>query len=346
MRITVRSLGGKLVISAALTLLLCMLLFSGISWYLLKSFYEREARNDAAAHLVSLKRAYTGQSALLLRNLTLESTTAADMLSTPLTDEASRYLTNSFAQALSYYRLSALTLFSLNAKVLVHVGEETPSGTETLIASALLRQAGSAVMTGPGNEAGSGMGSLWNIYLEVPVLGRGGELEGVLVGAQRLDNYFASDLAGNTGLNVVLCQNRQVLGTTGRIVTLDMHMKANTLCTPGAVSIIDGAQHYLTLSTMAKAQNQLIGSPGLVVVDVEPLYNLNAHSERALEILIGMGIFVVTLGVTAYTIVARTFIVRPIHRLQMRVQALVETNSETEHTASTIDELSMLARSF
>lgn len=345
MKITVRSLGGKLVISAALTLLLCLLLFSGISWFLLKSFYEREARIDAAAHLAFLKRAYTGQSASLLRNLTLESTTSADTLSTSLTDEVRRNLTGNFAQALSYYRLSTLTLFGLNASVLIQVGEATPPGTGTLIASGLLRRAGSAVLPGPGNTT-NGAGSAWNIYVAVPVLGQGGNLEGVLLGAQHLDNYFASDLAGNTGLNVVLCQNRQVLGTTERVATLDLHVKANTLCTPGAVSFIDGAQHYLTLSAMAKAQNQLIGSSGLVVVDVEPLYNLNAHSERALEILIGMGIFIVTLGVTVYTIVARTFIVRPIHRLQMKVQALVETNAEPEHTASAIDELSMLARSF
>jgi signal transduction histidine kinase/uncharacterized membrane protein YwzB len=47
MRFTVRSLGGKLVISAALMLLLCMLLFSVISWYVLKSFYEHKAISDA-----------------------------------------------------------------------------------------------------------------------------------------------------------------------------------------------------------------------------------------------------------------------------------------------------------
>src|SRR6266496_4779195 len=53
MRFTVRSLGGKLVISAALMLLLCMLLFSVASWYILKSFYEHEALRDASLHLAA-----------------------------------------------------------------------------------------------------------------------------------------------------------------------------------------------------------------------------------------------------------------------------------------------------
>ena len=63
MRFTVRSLGGKLIISAALTLLLCMLLFSTASWLLLKFFYEHEARSGATAHLLAINKAYHTQMA-------------------------------------------------------------------------------------------------------------------------------------------------------------------------------------------------------------------------------------------------------------------------------------------
>jgi len=84
----------------------------------------------------------------------------------------------------------------------------------------------------------------------------------------------------------------------------------------------------------------------LVVVNVEPLYSINVHSVRAVEIIVGLAVFIITLGVTGYALVARTFFVRPIRRLQARVAALVADSAETEHTASTIDELSMLARSF
>src|SRR5215472_7371928 len=69
MRFTVRSLGGKLIISAALTLLLCMLLFSTASWLLLKIFYEHEARSDATAHLHAIiKNAYPFQVAQPINN--------------------------------------------------------------------------------------------------------------------------------------------------------------------------------------------------------------------------------------------------------------------------------------
>ncbi len=80
--------------------------------------------------------------------------------------------------------------------------------------------------------------------------------------------------------------------------------------------------------------------------DIELLHGLSLHSERALAILIGLGFFIIALGVTAFTLIARTFFIRPIRRLQARVSSLLSsTNSELDVDA-TLDELSMLARSF
>src|SRR5437588_458642 len=70
MRFKVRSLGGKLIIVAALTLLLCMLIFSALSWGLLKYLSEHEARSDATIHLSYLKGAYQSTSGVLLQDLT------------------------------------------------------------------------------------------------------------------------------------------------------------------------------------------------------------------------------------------------------------------------------------
>ena len=81
-------------------------------------------------------------------------------------------------------------------------------------------------------------------------------------------------------------------------------------------------------------------------MDIEPLYNITAHTERAILIMFGLAVFIIALGVTGYALVARTFFVRPIRRLQGNVAALVADNGDTELTASTIDELSMLSRSF
>ena len=73
MRFTVRSLGEKLVISAALMLLLCMLLFSVTSWYALKSFYEHEAISDARIHLRSIQSAYQIKMNVMKDGLTTEA---------------------------------------------------------------------------------------------------------------------------------------------------------------------------------------------------------------------------------------------------------------------------------
>src|SRR6266567_1021692 len=48
MRFTVRSLGVKLILSAASILLLCVLLFATTSWYWLTSLYKHQAKSYAA----------------------------------------------------------------------------------------------------------------------------------------------------------------------------------------------------------------------------------------------------------------------------------------------------------
>lgn len=235
MRFTVRSLGGKLIISAALTLLLCMLLFSAGSWFSLKFYYEHAAIGVANRHLSSLKKVYNDQVNLLKAT-------------------------------------------------------------------------------------------------------------------QHIDDPFASELAQAASkqldideLNVALCESRHVSGTT--MHSIAAHISEDDLCTPKALNIIGD---YLTLSTgPLPVPNHLSGSPSLVIVDIEPLYLFNAGTtKRAVLILIGLGIFIIAFGVTIYTLIARTFFIRPIRRLQARISGLVAANANTELTGTTIDELSMLARSF
>ncbi len=347
MRFTVRSLGGKLIVSAALTLLLCLLLFSAASWYLLKSFYEHQAKSDAAAHLTLIEHDYQDQIASLIQEITkneANDTKLEAALSQPLTASSRSLLIDILTPALTEYRLSGLELiFKGGGSVSVppNGGDSAPLETMNLVDQGKVV---TSLQMVPGT---SSVHSAWNVEIAVPVQNSTGVQVGVLVATQRIDDYFASDLVGNTGLNVVLCESRHMLGTTvHNIAALDRHIAENALCTPGALNMIDGAVHYLTLSNFVQAQDQSMGSPALLVVDIEPLYSINAHTERALEILVGLGIFIVAFGVTAYALVARTFFIRPIRRLQARVTALVADNGDTELSASTIDELSMLARSF
>ena len=348
MRFTVRSLGGKLIVSAALTLLLCLLLFSAASWYLLKSFYEHQAKSDAAAHLALIEHDYQDQIASLIQEITKNEANDAKLeaaLSQPLTASSRSLLIDILTPALTEYRLSGLELIFKGGGGSVSVppngGDIAPLETMNLVDQGKVV---TSLQMVPGTSSAN---SAWNVEIVVPVQNSTGVQVGVLVATQRIDDYFASDLVRNIGLNVVLCESGHMLGTTvHNIAALDRHIAENALCAPGALNMIDGAVHYLTLSNFVQAQDQSMGSPALLVVDIEPLYSINAHTERALEILVGLGIFIVAFGVTAYALVARTFFIRPIRRLQARVTALVADNGDTELSASTIDELSMLARSF
>src|SRR5260370_42316300 len=49
--------------------LVCMVLFSGLSWSLLKYLSGRDARSDASTHLALLKKAYRVQTATLIQDL-------------------------------------------------------------------------------------------------------------------------------------------------------------------------------------------------------------------------------------------------------------------------------------
>jgi len=223
----------------------------------------------------------------------------------------------------------------------VLIGDVNPSRNVSLINQAL------------GGETVSAL-QMTELEIAVPIKNSVGANIGALLAVQDINNDFAFDLSefasdrpGGGGLNVVLCESKHILGTTvNDIAKLDRHVSEDVICAPGALNLIDGTQHYLTMSDFAQAQNPLSNSPSLVVVDIEPLYNINAHTERAVQIMIGLAVFITALGVTGYALVARTFFVRPIRRLQGRVAALVADNADTELTASTIDELSMLSRSF
>src|SRR5712692_2526686 len=114
MRFLVRSLGGKLIACAALTLLLCMLLFSVMAWGLLKYFSEHEATSDASAHLELTKKLYQTQNATLLNQLTQETRKqqVVAAVSQPSTSSTRDQLVNLLTSALAQYRLSTLDVLS------------------------------------------------------------------------------------------------------------------------------------------------------------------------------------------------------------------------------------------
>ncbi len=336
MRFTVRSLGGKLVISAALTLLLCMFLFSATSWYFLKSFYEHEAKSDARVHLSAIKNAYQAKIDFLKEGLAKEA--AKSVIVASLTkSKLSAQTSTELISIKQWYHFASVSIISKKGLLL---GDINSSRNGYLNSQALSGKIVSAIQ-------------MAELEIAVPIKDSAGANVGALLAVQDINNDFVFELSeitsarpGGNDLNIVLCESEHILGTTVRnIAKGDQRVSEDDLCTPGAFNIIDGSEHYLTMSSLVQAKNQS-SSSSLVIVDIEPVYNINAHTERAAQIMLGLAVFIITLGVTAYALVAKTFFVSPIRRLQARVAALVADNSDTELTASTIDELSMLARSF
>ncbi|HLI71772.1 MAG TPA: ATP-binding protein [Ktedonobacteraceae bacterium] len=70
-RLAMRSLGGKLIISAALTLLLCMLVFALLSWYIIRAFYERAASSGAQTSLVGILNIESGRVLQILLGISI-----------------------------------------------------------------------------------------------------------------------------------------------------------------------------------------------------------------------------------------------------------------------------------
>lgn len=332
-RFTMRSLSGKLVLSAALTLLLCMLLFTALSWWLVRSFYERGARSDATAHLASVSQTYASQSEARLQNL-IAATTSTEV--TSVLDHrpgAQTRLAAAFSLELVRQRLASRILLDANRKVLVQAGENLPD-LNSLVSEGLRGRAASTLAR---------QGNTWELALEAPARVASGQVIGVLIETRLLDSYFASDLAQSGGLHIILCQGRQLLGSSERVIIENLSISTAELCVAGAQQMLASEQSYLTLCGIASAASQLAGTPRLTIVDVEPLYNLNAHSDRVWLILLCIGIFVSALGVTLYTVITRIFFVRPLRQLESHVLELLPASLDA--STQQVDELRRLTRS-
>ncbi len=317
-RFTVSSLGSKLVISAALTLLLCLLLFSVISWYLVRFFYEREASRDASVNLTSIEMAYREQNDHNLNDLTRQTKnpTITGIFAQSVHPGAQDTLISLFTRGLAQDRLTSLALLNTNHQTLALVGEGLPENLQDLFTAGLQGSTSSELVKHSARN-------MWELASEAPIHNQAGQVVGILLETQNLDDYFASDLTHDNGLHTVLCYGGQMLGASDYGLTQNLSPMSTTLCIPGDVHIIDDhTQHYLILAGIAQTPKQLATSPQLAIIDVEPLYNLNAHAGRVLEILLGIGIFVTALGITAYAIIARTFFIRPLRALQSQVEDL------------------------
>lgn len=349
MKFKVRSLGGKLILVAAFTLLLCMVLFSVLSWELLLYRFEHEAKSNTSTHLSVLKDAYNDRITTLAQDLdqvALEPSITSS-LDHPSTASSRQTLKDTLVLVPLHYHifLSDLDVLTKNHQLMGHLEEGSPSNSNDFaLVNALIDQAiqGKTTSTLLPSEDNTS----WMIGVAVPILDHNNIPIGTLVAQQAIDDDFAQALVQKMGFNVVLCEQNHILASTMRWFSFNSFLSGSSLCTPGQFNRIDGSQHFMTQARAVQTNNQLAHSPSLVIVDVEPLYSINTHIERSLQLLVAMGIFVLALGVIAYTFITRYYFIRPIRRLQARVRSLVAQNSSTPVHAPTTDELSMLTNSF
>jgi len=358
MKLTVRSLGGKLILSAAATLLLCLLFFSIISWSLLKYLSERQAKSDATTHLTLIKQAYQAESAALIHSLTAVASATNIISKIPRHYALSSYsrLADTFNPYLARYRLSELAIISANRQLLAYFGDVQglvdpgdliKPGLLPVVDSGLQGQVASTLRKISLSLAGASSSKhQWALSLAIPIRNNSNELIAVLMASQAIDDYFARDLVQTSGLNVVLCESMSIVGTTVDDPHLSRLLPESTLCNIDASHQIDSLHSYLTLATSVQARDQIASSPSLTVVDVEPLYSSNSNGGKVLPLLIALGIFMLALGITEYTLIARALFILPVRRLQTHVTALLADSAGIQKAPPSSNELSTLASSF
>ncbi|MFL5660003.1 MAG: ATP-binding protein [Ktedonobacteraceae bacterium] len=300
-----------------------------------------------------LKKAYQVQTAILIQDL--EQVAQSNQLNASITQRPTQntriQLNVILALVPIHYHvsLSSLEIYDRQQQLLGQVTasdaskNQQPPGSLALFNIAMQGHPVSTL------QLVSLKGEDWILNIVVPIFNQTKHTPiGVLSADQPIDDAFAQTLVQKTGLNVALCQEKHVLGTTMRRFSFTQLRSNEQFCSPssGVTNETDGQQHFLTRAGSAQAYSQWTNSPSLVLVDIEPLYNMNVHIGRSIQILVAMGIFVFALGIIAYTFITRFFFIRPLRRLQTRVRTLTAHQESPETAQRTTDELSMLVRSF
>ena len=354
MQFTVRSLGGKLIIVATLILLLCMLLFTLLSWSVFKSYSEYQARRDAQTHLSIIHTAYQAHMTGLLHDLAEVArdprVTAALIHPSPPDDNA--YLQKLLVTYSIRDHISALNVISPGKQTLVaHGGSATQLSAETLhlVDQAARGKPVLALEPIPLLTSATSPGTRPAFDIALPIMDDRQVTTGVLEAVQPVDSYLAQSLTQQTGINTTLCQSGHVVGTTSvsqSTLNTPQGLSEQQLCTPGQPGVFSLPQLSLILTATMTIHEQTADSPALVIATVEPLINTSRFMPRVLLILVGVGIFVFALSIVLYAFITSVLLIRPLRRLQAHAQILVANNTGIQIGLPLTNELHMLASSF
>lgn len=353
MRFTVRSLGGKLILVALLTLLLCLLFSIILSWSLLKLYAENEARSDAQLQLSLFKQSYQVYTTTLVDDMH-----ALDDANVPTNlphQAALDRLHNLLVTIAIRHHLSRLDFITAKHQVLVQI--ENTATTKYAVEPTVATLVDQAIQGKPAmtfapiqstDHTSLAPGQQWSLNVAVP-LQHFAHLQGTLVAAHPIDDDFSQILMQKSGKSIALCLDSHIQGTAGipalnpdnrRIITNQV------LCHPNSLTIINASQSYLIATSTILSRPHTTNTSALLIAVIEPIYTLNIHESRQILMLAGIGIFTFALGVVIYAFFVRTFFVLPLRRLQAHVQAITPSDSEQALTRYTGDEFETLINTF
>jgi signal transduction histidine kinase len=357
MRFIVRSLGGKLIVVATLTLLLCLLLWTGLSWGLLCFYSEQEAKSDLQAHLVLIKQAHQAQILSLTQEL---ERTASRTSIAILTSQAASQADHTQAQSilmsqLVRNQLSTLAILSKKRQLLAQSGvldmlDPSPaSQVTTLIDQAIQGRVGTLIHTKNSSLVnGSSTDKQWTLSVAYPLRDNQQRLSGALLASLPLDDSFAQKLMQRSGADTLLCVTGQIQGLAGisRQDLLAGQQLLPEMCTPGQSTITRARQPYLTLASSSKIGNQMSGSAELVIVTAEPLYEISIRNPRHLLIAFGVALCILALGIIIHTVTTHMLLVHPLRSLQAQTQAIIASSTDPNMVQVKTDDISTMSRSF
>lgn len=351
MRYLVRSIGGKLIVIATLTLLLCMLLFLVLAWGLLRFYSEHEAASNARSHFMLFDQAYHTYASTLTHQVeqTAQSSDLSVIATLPLSPASRDHLRAQLAAVALSNRLTSLDIVGPDQRLLVQTGTTATAASPQFASDLghLLTQAQDGQSTLLLHRENNG---IWTLNIATPINSPGSHTaNGVLLAALPIDNYFAQTLTQQAGDHMALCMGRRVQGVSNtelRQAIADTNISQRELCEPGDNQSMQG--RYLTMAREVQLEHQMAKTPGLVIVTAEPLYALNVNSKQQMLLLSGLGLCVFALGVIIYTLITNFFFIRPLHQLQIyaRAQAASATSDEPADEPRNSDELNTLAHSF
>ncbi|GCF07611.1 sensor histidine kinase [Dictyobacter arantiisoli] len=349
MRVPIRSLGGKLIVVATATLLLCLLLFALTSWSAVNLYVEYQASRDASAQLTKVATAYQSHTQVLLRSVETLSrdTRLQEVVSLPDTTAKTSLIHRLLDQQAAKQHPLTLTLFDATGRSITHTSTVTTlSEVQPLLAHTLQGQASSDLQTFSGPTSAQIQGQSWAITIAVPVRDQTQHVHGTLLATQSIDSLFVQQLALDSGTPILLCIHNQIIHSSLALLAATGTRANDSVCQIGASNYTAGTQRYQTQAQSVSLPQQIGKTPTLTLVALQPLDGLTSHPRRILLLIAGIGLSIFSLGIILLVYFIRTFLIRPLQRVQTQVQVLLSQNSAIDVGIPQSNELPELAQSY